>query len=240
MEIKIKKPEVLNKIIKYCSQLNEECEVKFDIDKLYIRALHKSNVMLSNIIIDKKLFDDYKVEEKVTTTFNFEIFTKICNSMKKGFILTDNQTEFIITSLDGKTTRGIKKYVLPEDERTDPPHSNNIISVDYDALMDALSDSLQVDEVIQIDINENRFVIRNKGNLETFESILDGKSDENINLFISSKFFANAMALSGMNKKIDLYLAQTSPFYFEITGENIFIKTWIAPRMENENDNTNN
>jgi DNA polymerase III sliding clamp (beta) subunit (PCNA family) len=232
MEIELKENDVFLSICNLVNAINTESVMSFEKDKIMMRIVDKSSVMLVRINIDKNLFDKYLVEKNVNFTVDFEIMSKIIRSMKKGFTMTESSNEFIFTSKDGKLKRSIKKYESGLDDRTDPSIPENTINkIELEKFNEIIDEVKDVNEVVNFSVDDG-MKIKTKGNLETYELLLDGVKSIPTSVWLSTVYLSKLTKLKNISENIEIRLQKDRAFYCECKGENIDIKCWIAPRME--------
>lgn len=223
----------INTIFNLVKILNNESTLTLEKERISIRVLDKPNVMLVNIIIDSKIFEEYVIDKEVSFNIDFEILSKIINSMKSGFTVEDKEDELVFDSIKKKIKRSVKKYVGAKDERQNPPSNFiNKYTINLDNLVEASELVKEVSDVVKI-VGKDNINISGKGNLEKIEIEIDGnnKYDEVI-LYLSANYLNILSSLKEGFDNIDIEIQNGKSFYFNCNQELIKLEGWIALRVE--------
>lgn len=235
MEIKLKKMDDISTLFNLIKGINDEAYLRINTDGIILEAMDKSNIMLVKIKMNKEFFDTYNVENNNQFFVDFNIMSRIMNSMKKGFELNelDSELEFV----GDKITRKMKKMpddTVGKDITAEYTHSFIIQTTEF---FDKIKTASELGETIKLEF-QDILKIYNKNKFEDIVLDLETETEGSgfDKTFLSAEFLMRLEILKKLTDKIKINLDTDAPFYLVLTQPTYTVEAWLATKVDQEDN----
>ncbi|WP_423792552.1 DNA polymerase sliding clamp [Methanocaldococcus indicus] len=240
--------KAFKKVVDTLSTLLDEITIKIDEEGMKAIAMDPSHVALVKLEVPKLAFDSYEIDEEKEIGIDLEMLKKIFNRAKakdklileldeeknKLNIIFENtgKRKFSISLLE---TGGIT-HKVPEIEYV------NKVMLKGDAFKEALKDAKLFSDSVTLKIDEEKFVVYAKSEVNEVESIFDKDSSAVISLECGeeAKSSFNLEYLEDMVKGVSsgdivkIELGNDMPLKLEYSLSGAELLFFLAPRIEEE------
>ena len=239
-------------IMKFLASVVESVNFEFNSDGIKIQSMSQSHISLINMLIPVNMFQTYNCGSGFVRGVNMKNLVQIFNHLKVSDELVvrceNNCDAMDIYFLNDKYSKNYTLNLMDIDSEELDIHDlgdMTQITMDSKYFNEILSDFSDIGEQIRIKILESKEKISLKcdGSFTNLKVVL--QNDENITyrnlkdieLFFNIEIMTLFTKCHNLNKKINIKIGQNMPieFKYEIfdTG---YIKYYIAPRMDNDED----
>ncbi len=234
------------KVVDTLATLLDEVTLKIDEDGIKAIAMDPSHVALVSLNIPRIAFDSYDIDEEKEIGIDLEIAKKIFNRAKakdklileldeeknKLNIIFENtgKRKFSISLLEGVSTA----TKVPEIEYV------NYVMIKGDAFKEALKDAKLFSDFVTLMIDEEKFVVYAKSEINETESIFEKDSsavlsfecNENAKSSFNLEYLEDMVKGVGSGDVLKIYLGNDMPLKMEYSLAGAELLFFLAPRIE--------
>ena len=215
-------------------ELVSEVDITFNINNIFIRAVHPSNHCMIILKIKSSLFEEYKIESEITYTLDTQILSKIIKSLSDKIISIFPEDDVLIFK-DSSHEYKLNYFVGSKDERPEPAfeHKNKIKLTSLE-FFNNISDCLTFDQIGNIQIEDNKMFMNSKshmvkGKIEIVTEKIEGVNDI---AFFDFLYIDMIKELKTLFKDISINIDNEFPLQIKCEDDNINFNFILANRIE--------
>ncbi|MBD3252138.1 proliferating cell nuclear antigen (pcna) [Candidatus Pacearchaeota archaeon] len=242
MLLKIERPKILSDIISIISELVLEVRLKVSNEGVNITAIDPANVAMVTFKLPSSAFSEIKVEKQETLGVSLENLKAVLRRLKTGsiLVLSKNENELKIEIIDKIRREFNLSLIEVEGEEKEIPSLEFTARIEMTSqdFAEAIEDCLVVSDSCSFESQPNKFVIKAKGSLNSFNS--EFSSDE-INIQAeeahskySLEYLQKIIKATKITDKVRINFSNDYPLRLDFNTPIIELGFVLAPRVETE------
>jgi len=236
--IKTKDVSLFRKSLEVISPLIQETNVRFKDEGIFIKAIDKTQIILVDFVIKKKVFDTYSIEPNLVGLNINELKQMISRAFEKDHLILDLKPLHLDITLKGNIERNFNlPYMDISEQEINTPDIKYDVSLKVNAglLKEIIKDVDLVATTAIFKIEEDKFVIEaygDRGKIKTKVQTVKQKSKKTIAAKYSLSFLKNITKAIDNDAVIEIKFSEDSPLYLEYSiDENINIKFYLSSML---------